>query len=64
MDSKVTSNVPKMVMLEKGTGLLLAKRFGVSPDWVYKATRGRSNSSTAKNIRAVAVKEYNGTPIY
>lgn len=55
---------PKRVWAPVGTGVMLARRFQVSPEWVSKALNGRTNSPTARNIRAVAVKEYNGTPIY
>ncbi len=54
---------PKKVWTPKGAGLMLAKRFNVSPNWVSKALLGQSNSSTARNIRAVAVKEYGGKAI-
>ena len=55
---------PKRVWTKKGTGLLLAKRFNVSPRWVTKALNGGSDSQTARNIRAVAVREYGGFPVY
>ena len=55
---------PKRVWTKKGTGLLLAKRFNVSPRWVTKALNGGSDSQTARTIRAVAVKEYGGFPVY
>ena len=55
---------PKRVWTKNGTGLLLAKRFKVSPRWVSKALNGQTNSQTARNIRAVAVREYGGFPIY
>lgn len=55
---------PKKVWTKKGTGLLLAKRFSVSPAWVSKALNGEVNSQTAHNIRAVAVREYGGFPVY
>lgn len=54
---------PKKVWTKKGTGLLLAKRFSVSPAWVSKALNGEVNSQTARNIRAVAVREYGGIAI-
>lgn len=55
---------PKRVWTRKGTGLMLAKRFGVTPDWVSKALLGQSDSETSRKIRAIAVKEYGGIPIY
>lgn len=55
---------PKKVWTRKGTGLLLARRFNVSPVWVSNVLNGKSNSQTARNIRAVAVKEYGGFPVY
>ncbi len=54
---------PKRVWTKKGTGLLLAKRFNVSPRWVTKALNGGSDSQTARNIRAMAVREYGGIAI-
>jgi hypothetical protein len=55
---------PKKVWTKKGTGLMLARRFQVSPRWVTKALNGGSDSQTARNIRAVAVRDYGGIPIY
>ena len=55
---------PKRVWTKKGTGLLLAKRFNVSPRWVSKVLNGEGDSQTARNIRAVAVREYGGFPVY
>lgn len=54
----------KRVWTKKGTGLLLAKRFNVSPRWVSKVLNGGGDSQTARNIRAIAVKEYGGVAIY
>ena len=50
--------------MEKGTGLMLARRFRVSPRWVSKVLNGGGDSQTARNIRAVAVRDYGGIPIY
>ena len=55
---------PKRVWTRKGTGLMLAKRFSVSPRWVSKVLNGGGDSKTARNIRAIAVKEYGGVAIY
>lgn len=55
---------PKRVWTRKGTGLMLAKRFGVTPDWVSKSLTGQANTDTSRKIRAIAVKEYGGIPIY
>lgn len=55
---------PKRVWTRKGTGLMLAKRFGVTPDWVSKSLLGQSDSETSRKIRAVAVREYGGVAIY
>lgn len=57
-------NRPIKVWTKKGTGLLLAKRFNVSPVFVSNALNGKANSQTARNIRAVAVREYGGFPVY
>lgn len=54
---------PKKVWTPKGTGLMLARRFSVSPNWVSKALLGQSDSQTARNIRAIAIKEYGGIAI-
>ena len=43
---------------------MLAKRFQVSPRWVSNVLNGKGDSDTARNIRAVAVKEYGGVAIY
>lgn len=59
MDTKT----PKKVWTPKGTGVMLARRFDVSPRWISKALMGQSNSPTARNIRAVAIKEYGGKEI-
>lgn len=55
---------PKKVWTPKGAGLMLAKRFGVTPVWVSKVLNGNSNSDMARNIRAVALKEYGGKEIF
>lgn len=55
---------PKKVWTKKGTGLMLARRFLVSPRWVSKVLNGGGDSQTARNIRAVAVRDYGGIPIY
>lgn len=55
---------PKKVWTKKGTGLLLARRFKVSPVWVSNVLNGKGDSQTARNIRAVAVRDYGGIPIY
>lgn len=55
---------PKKVWTKKGTGLMLARRFRVSPRWVSKVLNGGGDSQTARNIRAVAVRDYGGIPIY
>lgn len=55
---------PKKVWMPKGTDRkMLAKRFGVSMNWISKALLGQSDSETSRRIRAVAVREYNGVPI-
>lgn len=54
---------PKRVWTKKGTGLMLAKRFSVSPRWVSKVLNGGGDSKTARNIRAIAIKEYGGIAI-
>ena len=43
---------------------MLARRFKVSPVWVSKVLNGGGDSQTARNIRAVAVRDYGGIPIY
>lgn len=48
---------------KKGTGLMLARRFNVSPRWVSKVLNGGGDSQTARNIRAIAIKEYGGIAI-
>lgn len=61
MTEKMT---PKKVWMPKGTDRkMLAKRFGVSMNWISKALLGQSNSTTARNIRCVAIKEYGGKAI-
>ncbi|MBQ9436313.1 MAG: LacI family DNA-binding transcriptional regulator [Bacteroidales bacterium] len=55
---------PKKVMTKKGTGKQLARRFGVSAEYVSRVLRGQGQSSTAKNIRVAAVKDYEGIAIY
>lgn len=56
---------PKKVWMPKGTDRkMLSKRFGVSMNWVSKALLGQSDSETSRKIRAIAVKEYGGIPIY
>jgi len=55
---------PKRVWTKKGTGLQLARRFKVSPVWVSNVLNGKGDSQTARNIRAVAVRDYGGIPIY
>lgn len=55
---------PKRIWTKKGTGLMLAKRFSVSPVYVSNVLNGKGDSQTARNIRAVAVKEYGGVAIY
>lgn len=55
---------PKKVWTKKGTGLMLARRFQVSPVWVSNVLNGKGDSQTARNIRAVAVRDYGGIPIY
>ena len=42
---------------------MLAKRFGVSPVWVSNVLNGRGDSKTARDIRAIAIKEYGGIAI-
>lgn len=62
MTEKMT---PKKVWMPKGTDRkMLSKRFGVSMNWVSKALLGQSDSETSRKIRAIAVKEYGGIPIY
>ena len=62
MTEKMT---PKKVWMPKGTDRkILSKRFGVSMNWVSKALLGQSDSETSRKIRAIAVKEYGGIPIY
>ena len=55
---------PKKVWTKKGTGLMLARRFQVSPVWVSNVLNGKGDSQTARDIRAVAVRDYGGIPIY
>lgn len=55
---------PKRIWTKKGTGLMLAKRFQVSPVYVSNVLNGKGDSQTARNIRAIAVKEYGGVAIY
>ena len=55
---------PKKVWTKKGTGVMLARRFGVTPVWVSNVLNGKGDSQMARNIRAVAVKEYGGVAIY
>ena len=55
---------PKMVLTKKGTGKQLARRFGVSAEYVSRVLRGQGQSSTARNIRVAAVKDYEGIGIY
>ena len=43
---------------------MLAQRFSVSPRWVSKVLNGGGDSKTARNIRAIAIKEYGGVAIY
>ncbi len=43
---------------------MLAKRFSVSPVYVSNVLNGKGDSQTARNIRAIAVKEYGGVAIY
>lgn len=57
-------NSPKKIWTRKGTGLMLARRFNVSPVWVSNVLNGRGDSKTARNIRAIAIKEYGGVAIY
>lgn len=55
---------PKKVWMPKGTDRkMLAKRFGVSMNWVSKALLGQSDSDTSRRIRAIAIKEYGGVII-
>jgi len=54
---------PRKVWTKKGTGLMLARRFNVSPRWVSKVLNGGGDSQTARNIRAIAIKEYGGIAI-
>ena len=55
---------PKKVWMPKGTHRkMLAKRFGVSMNWVSKALLGQSDSDTSRRIRAIAIKEYGGVII-
>lgn len=51
------------IWTKKGTGVMLARRFGVTPEWVSKTLNGKGNSDMARNIRAIAVKEYGGKEI-
>lgn len=60
----MAEKTPKKVWTKKGTGLMLARRFKVSPVWVSNALNGKADSQTARNIRAVAVREYGGFPVY
>lgn len=43
---------------------MLARRFKVSPVWVSNVLNGKGDSQTARSIRAVAVRDYGGIPIY
>lgn len=55
---------PKKVWMPKGTDRkMLAKRFGVSMNWVSKALLGQSDSETSRRIRNIAIKEYGGIAI-
>ena len=55
----------KKVWMPKGNDRkMLSRRFGVSMNWVSKALLGQSDSETSRRIRAVAVREYKGIPIY
>ena len=55
---------PKKVWMPKGTDRkMLARRFNVSPRWVSKVLNGGGDSQTARNIRAIAIKEYGGIAI-
>lgn len=58
-----TNTNPKKVWTNKGTGIMLSRRFGVTPVFVSMALNGKSNSQMARNIRAVAIKEYGGKAI-
>lgn len=60
--NKVMNNDSR-IWTPKGTGLMLARRFSVSPRFVSMALTGQRSSATARNIRAVAVREYNGKEI-
>lgn len=57
-------NKKSRIWTPQGTGRMIAKRFGVTPIWVSKALNGNSNSDMARNIRAVALKEYGGKEIF
>lgn len=50
----------RRIWTPKGAGVMLARRFQVSPEWVSKSLAGKNSGSTSRNIRAVAVKEYGG----
>lgn len=55
---------PKKVWMPKGDDRkMLAKRFGVSMNWVSKALLGQSDSETSRRIRNIAIKEYGGIAI-
>lgn len=58
------NKTPKKVWMPKGTDRkMLAKRFGVSMNWVSKALLGQSDSETSRRIRNIAIKEYGGIAI-
>lgn len=43
---------------KKGTGKEISKRLGVSEHTVSVAIRGKSDTATARRIRAIAIRDY------
>jgi len=52
-----------IVGLERGTNLKIARALGVTKEMVSKAVCGRKNTTLARKIRHVAVKQYGGQQI-
>ena len=53
----------KQLHTKKGTGKAIAELLGVSEQTVSKAIRGKSDTTTAKKIRLMAIRNYGAVEI-
>ncbi|MBQ6083362.1 MAG: HTH domain-containing protein [Bacteroidales bacterium] len=53
----------KQLHTKKGTGKAIAELLGVSEQTVSKAIRGKSDTTTAKKIRLIAIRNYGAVEI-